>query len=723
MKKILITALVTLCMTSFIYANDKILTYDGADHVYSGPDITLNINGEDLESLPMDPVILEDRTLVPIREVFEPMGAVVTWMEDSEEVYISYNSDLMILQVNNPIMRLNDTTVQLDSPPKIINDKLMVPIRAIAESMDFTVGWDEASYTVSVSSNEDELPIIDEPDGTEDIPIIDEPDDHYNNGDDIIIDVPDTDQDIDGDDMDTGANNNINHGDLISYENYPTTTIDNIYLPDGNNSSIRIVASSPISGVDTMVLSDDRLVIDIVNAVNKVDFNQTDLNYSDFSEIRIAQFEVKPEYKTRVVIQLENPENYSVSLSPDRKTLSVNFEIGEITNIGFETKGNQDIIQVTSTSTPTYNYYFTDNNQKLVIQLGGSHLDMEDDQFMVDGNFAQSLEIKNIDSLNSEIIITLRDSMPDVAFDRTNGLKITLMDSYINNIGYDALQDIIIINKNGYNIASNDITVDEDKIAFGYIDLIFNQDLSGLLGQGEYAINNDELSTINISTKDGKTTLRIGLNTYGVFNIWDDANNIYIKPMDPKDIYDKVLILDAGHGGKDPGTSGNGVKEKDVNLKVSNYLKEYIEENSDIKVYTTRTTDVYPELSQRVKMANDMGDMMVSIHNNSAGSATSPNGTETLYTAHSNDSQQNLTSYELANIIQDNIVNTVGSEDRGVKDRSGLVLLNQTTVPSVIVEIGFLSNGEEAAKLNSESYQKQLAYAIYISIEEAFLLY
>ncbi|MEI3523212.1 MAG: N-acetylmuramoyl-L-alanine amidase [Anaerotignum sp.] len=138
----------------------------------------------------------------------------------------------------------------------------------------------------------------------------------------------------------------------------------------------------------------------------------------------------------------------------------------------------------------------------------------------------------------------------------------------------------------------------------------------------------------------------------------------------PKEVYEKSRPPDAGHGGKYPGTSENGMQEKNLTLTIAEKIEQELR-GSGIKVYMTRDKNVYPENSTRAKIANDVADLTVSIHINS-GPETA-NGTETLYQVHANDSSSRLTSKTAAEILQASMISSTGNTNRGVKLRDRFV--------------------------------------------------
>lgn len=184
---------------------------------------------------------------------------------------------------------------------------------------------------------------------------------------------------------------------------------------------------------------------------------------------------------------------------------------------------------------------------------------------------------------------------------------------------------------------------------------------------------------------------------------------------EPNPSNSKVIVLDPGHGiGRDTGATGvTGIQEDDITLKVALKTGKILEENG-VQVVYTRTTDerastpmtVVQSLQRRCDTANSANARyFVSIHNNSF-SSQSAYGTETLY------NPGNIDGEKLARAIQESIVSEVGSYNRGLKDGSWLYLVNNSSVTTVLTELGFLSNPDEEQKLNSDEYQDKYAEAI-----------
>jgi N-acetylmuramoyl-L-alanine amidase len=175
----------------------------------------------------------------------------------------------------------------------------------------------------------------------------------------------------------------------------------------------------------------------------------------------------------------------------------------------------------------------------------------------------------------------------------------------------------------------------------------------------------------------------------------------------------QTIVIDAGHGAKDPGAVANGLKEKDVVLDVALRVQKKLTD-AGARVVMTRSTDVFLELEERAAIANQSGgSAFVSIHANAA--ASTAYGTETYY----NSEYQKEKSLELATNIQSNMIKTLGTRDRGVKE-AGFYVIKYTRVPSVLVELGFITNSDEAARMATSTFREQAASAIVEGLKQYY---
>jgi len=183
----------------------------------------------------------------------------------------------------------------------------------------------------------------------------------------------------------------------------------------------------------------------------------------------------------------------------------------------------------------------------------------------------------------------------------------------------------------------------------------------------------------------------------------------------------KIIVIDAGHGGWDPGKVGkNDVLEADINLAIAEDLQILLETGGAI-VFLTRADDTAlgdtknADLSARSAMPTDMkADIFVSIHQN-AYHTSNVSGAQTFYYGNSEESKL------LAEAVQARMRNFLDTENRKeAKANENYYLLKKTATPAIIAECGFLTNDAEAEKLSREDYQEKVAWAIYIGILDYF---
>lgn len=172
-----------------------------------------------------------------------------------------------------------------------------------------------------------------------------------------------------------------------------------------------------------------------------------------------------------------------------------------------------------------------------------------------------------------------------------------------------------------------------------------------------------------------------------------------------------TIIMDAGHGGRDNGASYQGRLEKEDNLAMTLAVGRLLQEKG-FRVLYTRTEDIYESPSQKARSANEMGgDLFVSIHRNSGEIPGQYTGVETLVY-----SNQGLPRKVAENVNKN--LEQVGYKNIGISERRGLVVLNSTQMPAVLIEVGFI-NAAVDNRLFDEKFQ-ETAQAIADGIAESF---
>ncbi len=171
----------------------------------------------------------------------------------------------------------------------------------------------------------------------------------------------------------------------------------------------------------------------------------------------------------------------------------------------------------------------------------------------------------------------------------------------------------------------------------------------------------------------------------------------------------KVVVIDAGHGDQDPGAIGSQTSEKKLNLGLALKVEALLKNDPNIDVVLTRSDDTFLQLKERVKIAEKLGaDVFVSIHANSSGSSAA-SGTETYY--------QRSSSKKLAQTIHKYFVAATGFKDRGVQ-YGNFHVIRETTMPAVLLEVGFISNRAEESKMMDSAKQDEIAASVVKGIKE-----
>ncbi|UPK44306.1 N-acetylmuramoyl-L-alanine amidase family protein [Paenibacillus pabuli] len=269
------------------------------------------------------------------------------------------------------------------------------------------------------------------------------------------------------------------------------------------------------------------------------------------------------------------------------------------------------------------------------------------------------------------------------------------------------------------------LVVDLPGAVFGDLSQPLNQNMNGKLDVDSYP-NITEVRYSLFKQDPGQVRIVVELNNVKdvqysqniiadklIIDLNVSGDNVTPVPVTPVgDSGRKVVVIDPGHGGKDPGsTSITNKPEKEYNLALALKVQALLLSEPDIELVMTRDGDTYPTRPERVQLANQLNaDVFVSIHGNNVESSPQATGTETFY-------YQRSSSKELANIIHQRLVKAMGLKDRGVKN-GNLEVIRDTTMAAVLLEVGFLSNVMDEELMSSDVVQMKAAQAIADGIKE-----
>lgn len=197
-------------------------------------------------------------------------------------------------------------------------------------------------------------------------------------------------------------------------------------------------------------------------------------------------------------------------------------------------------------------------------------------------------------------------------------------------------------------------------------------------------------------------------------------HTLYLTLKKPRELYSKIVVIDPGHGGYDPGAIREKTNESDINLSIAYEYTRDLFADSDIKVYYTRVKDKFISLDERAAFAATVGaDFFVSVHQNTF-TTDAKKGVSVYYSSdNKNTGVSGLTGRLMAGIFTDSLSEKLGLKNIGrLNQRLTVTTLN--SVPAVLIELAFMSNPEDFAKLKDEAFQKKAGQAIFDTITAIF---
>lgn len=646
--------------------------------------------------------VLTDRTLVPVRFVAENYGAKVDWEQSTKTTTIIHGNKEIKLTIDSSIATVNGEKKTLDknSIPRLVtfenkDIKTMVPLSFLAEMLGYEVGWDEINKLPFINSNKDVAAI--------------QPDE--------------------------------NTTTVNPSEKTKPSIINNIYMDKGSTDKNKLIVNSNNNlEYETILLSDNnKLVIDIKDSKlvlkDTLDTPGTiSVNDKIIDKVEYSQFSYDPNI-TRVVITLKNQAKHSIVPTKDGTGMIVSFESNMIKGMTHEIIDGRDALVVQGAGNAKMNIMKLKNPERLVIDLLDSTLEgttfvnynydfgfikgVRVSQFSADNNYSSSDQIVRM-------VLDIKDGIsdPNIKID-TYDDKIVIYPekSFWENISYvvEGADRLFTIN----NLAETNYSVDFDAATKKIEITIPTEKVE--LNEGLVVIKDGLVDEIEVIKDEIETKLfikfRRSIDYTLLSNEIDSKISLLIKRDENITPKDRLIIVDAGHGGKDPGaTSVTKKREKDLNLSISLKLNDKLQ-SLGYNTLMTRDTDEFIDLYERARIANDnYADIFVSIHGN-AHNNKSIAGIQVLYCPATQSEKKEIDQHPFAKVIMDELLKGTGAVDKGIIQRPGLVVLRETKMPAVLVEVGFLSNAAEEKLVFNEDYQYKIIESIIRGIEKYFEMY
>lgn len=696
MKKIIMLILIVVLITSSAYANkfseidsvelkdsktNQLDTYQPINLILKGQDVITDVPGI-LYTLDG-----QSRTLVPVRFITEELGAEVSWEQETETAVIQYQDKNIRLTIDSSTAMINGEEVSLPSgvPAKLMSYnnlwRTMVPIRFISESFDLDIDWVEDTKTVTISNQEQKVSGIDfkykkkfpeirlKTTGYVDVNSYVVGGNASGIDSQMIFSIPNTTLSLD----------DFEESIFLTKDN---GTIDyDISLFDVKNLIIS-EQSGDIKGVNVQLNLNknkgfntfydngtNELVIQFINSVDKI--------YTDNI------------YNSKALIIKTREEQPAITVSQENQKVYI-----DVVNSNLQVNpGEKTTINVGSGGIESYTYYQLDTNTVALF-------DSSDQVTRVELNLTsdKSVEDVYIEEINNEIFAYVSGN-PLNGFEYVKNaqgrgsLEINFLEAGTYNLSFDDKDKILELVFDDHLVDIDDMNLDIDDQIVKWIDI------SKTMGQYVVKFALEAPVTLDEQSSSGELTSSINL----AFNNLDIINSKY---------NDKLIVIDPGHGGRDPGAIGSltGTTESELVLKAGLKLQKKLE-SKGFKTYITRDDNRYVDLYQRPNIANKLNaDLFVSIHINAFSSPTAQ-GIEVLY---KEDASRDNKSF--AKNMQGYLLSYLNGIDRGIKNRPRLVVLKNTMMPAVLAELGFLTNADEEQLLIRDEYLEKAANAMYRSI-------
>ena len=667
--------------------------------------VNLTLDNQYLAS-DVPPVLMEHqgqhRTLVPVAAIASYTGAVVSWNGDREEVTIVKGDKTILLQINSAVVLVNGEEKALPSqvPAKIVTyqdrGRTMVPANFVAQELGLLVAWDEGSRTVRITTPE---PIMPPP----------------------ATDMPDV--------------GNAGEDSLLS---------DLYVVMNGDNPEIRLKTGREVQYSFSRLTGPDRLVFDLdqtLLAVNDSQLLQADKTVrltppaNPYLEaVRSSQFELNPSV-VRLVLDMKEMIGHQIFYDESAQEMVIRL-INYVDDVRFERFNTQEVVVIEGTNVADYQVMHLNGPDRLVVDIRESILNPSRkilDQ-RVGGRIADQVRVS--------------DFKPDHHYHPTDKIVRVVVDLnrqidpnnlYIQENGSQLMVHLEGIPQSGFRYEETGWTTSrltffgQERVNYEVIKDAGTQLIRAIMPADNMTIpfeslevNDPLLEFIHVTEGNGgrelvaDIQLKAGVETSNgelanVSNLVLEFTNRDLKYRE------KLVVIDAGHGGSDPGAISTSLKmqEKDVVLEVAKEAQRLLEA-AGFRVYMTRTSDTYISIQDRAEVANQLrADLFVSIHANSA-TRSDIKGVETLYYPSEVNPLDFRDNKFLAEIFQREMVRTLGAASHRINAREKLVVLRETRMPAIITEIGFLSNPEEERLLAMTEYRRLAAEGVARSVIRYF---
>ena len=709
------------------------LSYNGGKKFdYTGATGKVTIDGKSINLGKTPSIIIENTAMLSAYKVFASadIDADYTYNKSNQKVTLVRDDKVLEMTIGSKTAYLNKKPLTLSAAPIYVTNYetntsyVMVPGSITASSLGFDYRWNNTTRTSIITSRNAADSEDNSQSDTPEAPELGDSGDISETG--TILGQWSAPEALYG--ISNGTYE-INTGDSVLNQAMINSVTRDYNNARTNSETYLLQASSPFSKITSTKSGN---IITLISE-NTSCMDQSYPFYGISSNLinKITTYNQGMTSSSRIDIELlqENCQ-YDIALSPDKQQLSITVYTNALTSATVGTNDTGDYLVLNGIS--PLNASITEMPGLIYIDLPHTVNYLWDLNVPLQGSKYIKQLFSTSTAEKTQIVLSLNAGYQ--YYKQENGNQLTL--SFLPGNGGTSQPDLppLAEDTGKYEITlpkpegvTSSMITDEDFYYNHYFVVKLQGDYTSLINTNSIINNSNTVSKIDVSLDNsGNTVIKISTTKLQGYLLAYDNDNIYIDIGNPRDIYKNIVVLDPGHGGTASGTIKNGTYEKNINLQILYTIgKKYFNQDaSKLKIYYTRTSDVDMSLKDRAAFASKVGaDLFVSLHMNSAQGAPNANGTEVYY-SHNNNSANpaGLTSEKFASYFKQNIVNALGTNDRGVKENE-YVVIDINTVPAVLIELGFLSNTSEFAMIMDEANQVITVETIYNTLLEVFEKY
>ncbi len=703
------------------------LAYNGgAKFEYAGTKGKVTVDGEAVELGSMPSIITNNTAMLQAEAVFSDseIAADYSYDETTKKVTLKKDDQTLVMTIGSKTASLNNKKVQLDAAPILVTNYedngtyVMVPGSVTATSLGYQYQWNSSAKTSVITtkkssggSSGNSAPELG--DGK------------------VIIEVGTVINEWPGNEAIYQKCSGIH--ELGVQGTYAAGSIESVVRDSGNAKmnaeTYKISATQPFGNVTSKSLGNTITI----TAENLSCANQSYPVYGVSGSLvnTIATSTGGQGIGSAIVFEtISGDYEYDLRLSEDRRLLYVTVYTNALVKAtaGINAAGDYLTLEGLSPLKVDLN----EQENLITLELPGTVNSLGEIGAAVSG--MQFMNYVSIISANNktQVVISLTGEYVYYFLENGNGYTISFQKvsagswdgggsvmEGIPTVGDPSAYEIVIPRPEGLTA---DMVSHEDFYLSKYFVIRLLGDYGDFYNANSIDNSSNQVNNVTVSVKDNVTEIKVATRVIQGYELAWDSENIYINVGNPAEIYDNIVVLDPGHGGAAVGAQYYGANEKDINFKILYTIgKQYFDSDpSRLKVYYTRTADYDIPLNDRAAFAKQVGaDLFVSLHAN-ALKGSSASGTEVYYSKKNNSANSaGLNSQTLASRLQDNLVSSLSTVNRGVKS-ADFVVIYKNTVPAVLIELGFMSNKSELDRLTDEAFQTEAARIIYETLLQVF---